>query len=88
MSQKSQEPKVAGGTETTKTPAGAATKTVEHRAEIAAALRNRNGPMDVATWRRLLSRVPHTPLSAAKRVRGEGGREAGLPGVGRPETAR
>ena len=31
-------------------------KTQEHRAEIAAALQSRNGPMDLPTARRLLSR--------------------------------
>jgi transcriptional regulator len=35
-------------------------KTVEHRAEIAAALQNRNGPMDATARRRLLSKVPRT----------------------------
>ena len=31
-------------------------KTQEHRAQIAAALQSRNGPMDLPTARRLLSR--------------------------------
>ena len=35
-------------------------KTQEHRAEIAAALQSRNGPMDAAARRRLLGRLPRT----------------------------
>jgi transcriptional regulator len=35
-------------------------KTLEHRAKIAAALQTRNGPMDSAAGRRVLSRLPHT----------------------------
>jgi transcriptional regulator len=35
-------------------------KTVEHRAEIAAALQARNGPMDSAARRRVMSRLPRT----------------------------
>jgi transcriptional regulator len=35
-------------------------KSVEHRAEIAAALQARNGPMDAVARRRLLGRHPET----------------------------
>jgi transcriptional regulator len=35
-------------------------KTLEHRAKIAAALQTRNGPLDAAAQRRLLSRLPRT----------------------------
>ena len=35
-------------------------KTVDHRAEIAAALMTRDGPMDAAARRRLMSGLPHT----------------------------
>jgi transcriptional regulator len=35
-------------------------KRVEHRAEIAATLHTRNGPMDAGARRRLLSRIPRT----------------------------
>lgn len=35
-------------------------KAQEHRADIAAALQSRNGPMDAAARRRLLSRFPGT----------------------------
>jgi transcriptional regulator len=59
-------------------------KTAEHRAEIAAALQARNGPMDATAVRRILGRLPEpTETSWA----GRSGRTR-VPGTNEPRTPR
>src|SRR5674476_238741 len=59
-------------------------KTAEHRAEIAAALQARNGPMDATAVRRILGRLPEpTETSWA----GRSGRTR-VPGANEPGTPR